>query len=401
MRIGLMTALRRSDDGTLRAALPLAGRSVLAWQAALLAALGVERVLCLTEIATASADMLNLQHRLEAQGVQFHALQGFSAIPALVRAEDDLVVLLDGLVPDPAVVSAVFGGGEGGLRRAVATIPADHPLAATHPEDFERIDASRHWAGVLAMRGASVQPLADFPEDANAVSLLLRLALQAGTPTHGLAARELVPEGWLLADSHAGVEHQETALIAHAVPPADWRAPAASLAVTLVRTLMPRGLAQGGVLAGGLGLAGLLSAIMLAAFGFPALGLAFAALGAFAAEVSGTFVSLVARLWREDQPARSRRVFGAVTEALAALTVWFALAPWPEWQPLAALGPVVMGLARIAARPRSSGLAVAAGDRASLLLVLALAAGTGWLAEALACLALGLLAALLLHRREE
>ena len=157
MRIGLIAALRHSEEGNLRAALPLAGRSVIAWQAALLQALGVERVLCLTE--TPGGTVIELQHMLEGQGVQFHALRGLAAIPALVRAEDDLVILADGLVPDPSVVRALVGLGVGGegdeaLQRMVATIPADHPLAAAHPEDFERIAAARHWGGVLVMRGA-------------------------------------------------------------------------------------------------------------------------------------------------------------------------------------------------------------------------------------------------------
>lgn len=399
MRIGLIAALRRSDDGTLRAAMPLAGRSVLAWQAALLTDLGVERVLCLTESLAATDDILGLQHALEAGGVQFHALKGFAALPALVRAEDDLVVLLDGLVPDPLVVRAVFGGGgEDRLSRAVATIPADHPLAVSRPEDFERIDAGRHWAGVLAMRGAPVQHLSDFPEDADAVSLLLRLALQAGTPARELAARELVPESWLLAESAAAVERHEADLVARAAPVADWRAPSASLAGMLVRALVPRGLAQGGSVAGSLALAALLAAVMLAAFGFPAAGLALAAAGAFGAEVARTFGALAARLLREDRTPRARAMLGAAADALCAATSWFALAPWPEWQPLAVLGPVVVGMARIVSRPPAANLATIAADRPAMLLVLALAAAFGRLPEIVACLALGLVAALLLRR---
>jgi hypothetical protein len=130
MRIGLIAALRRSADGGLRAQLPLAGRSVLVWQADLLQSLGVERVLCLTE--TTSDDVLQLQHRTEAGGAAFHALPNFAALPALVRAEDDLIILRDGLVPDPAVVQAVLGG-DGALQRVIAAIPADHALAAAYP----------------------------------------------------------------------------------------------------------------------------------------------------------------------------------------------------------------------------------------------------------------------------
>ncbi|WP_285709763.1 hypothetical protein [Erythrobacter oryzae] len=402
MRIGLIAALRHSEEGALRAALPLAGRSVIAWQAALLKGLEVERVLCLAE--TPGGTVLELQHMLESEGVQFHALRGLSAIPALVRAEDDLVILADGLVPDPAVVRALVGGeAEAPLQRMVATIPADHPLAAAHPEDFERIDAQRHWGGVLVMRGAPAQRLAEFPADADAVSLLLRLALQSGTPTRELAARELVPETWLLADSDAATQRHESALIAAAAPPADWRAPGIALAGAAVRAAMPRGLEQGPLIAGGAALVLLLGGVMAAAFGFGASGLALAATGVFGAQVSHGFAALGAKLRREGGAGTGTpaRVLTALCDLLAGVTLWFGLAPFPEVQPLAVLGPVAYALARIAARGGDSALAAAASDRASLLLVLALAAAFGLLPHALACLALGLCAALLLRGAKE
>ncbi|MFM7379161.1 MAG: hypothetical protein ACKO1O_13720 [Erythrobacter sp.] len=402
MRIGLIAALRHSEEGALRAALPLAGRSVIAWQAALLKGLRVERVLCLAE--TPGGTVLELQHRLESEGVQFHALRGLAAIPALVRAEDDLVILADGLVPDPAVVRALVGGeGEAPLQRMVATIPADHPLAAAHPEDFERIDAQRHWGGVLVMRGAPAQRLAEFPADADALSLLLRLALQSGTPPCELAARELVPETWLLADSDAAVGRHEDALIAAAAPPADWRAPGTALAGVTVRAAMPHGLEQGPLIAGGAALVLLLGGVMAAAFGLVATGLALGAAGLFGAQVSHGFAALAGRLRREGGAGTGTpaKVLTALCDLLAGATLWFGLAPFPEFQPLAVLGPVAYALARITARGGHSALAAAASDRASLLLALALASAVGLLPHALACLALGLCAALLLRGAKE
>ncbi len=400
MRIGLIAALRRSEDAGLRAQLPLAGRSVLAWQAALLQSLGVERVLCLTDSTTASGEVLQLQHVLETGGTAFHALKGFAAIPALVRAEDDLVILADGLVPDPAVVRAVLGG-EGAMLRTVATIPADHPLAATHPEDFERIDAARCWAGVLVMRGAPVQQLADMPADGDAISLLLRLALQAGTPTRDLAARELTPDSWLLAESAAAVAKHESELVARAAPPADWRAPGIAAASALVRAIVPRGLAQGGLVAGGLGLALMMGAVLVAAFGPASAALAMAAVGAFGAQVSLAFTGIASRMAREVPETRANAVLGATVDVLASITLWFALAPWSEWEPLAVLGAVLVGLARLVARAPDSPLGRSAPDRTSLLLLLAVSAMIGRLPEAISCLALGLLAALLLRRSQD
>lgn len=398
MRIGLIAALRRSSDGTaLRAALPLAGRSVAAWQAALLQSLGVERVLCLIDAPTDAVP--GLQHQLEARGVQFHALRGFAALPALVRAEDDLIVIADGLVPDPELVRGLLGaGGAGAPIRAVATIPAAHPLAMAHPEDFERIDAARHWAGVLAMRGAPVQQLADFPADADAIGLLLRLALQAGTPPRDLAAPGLGPEEWLLARDAAALAQHERALIARAAPPADPRTPTNALAAAAVRALVPRWLGQGVRAAGGIALTALFAGALASAAGFGATGLLMAALGAFAAEAARGFGRIAAHLRREKGEPRFAAALAAAVDLMAGGIAWLALAPPPAWQPLAVLAPVVLGLVRLLARSGETALAVAARDRAGLLLLLALAAALGLLPEALACLALGLVAALLLHR---
>lgn len=394
MRIGLIAALKRTPEGVLRAELPLAGRSVLAWQAALMQALGAERLLCLTD--TAGPEIIALQHAIEEGGASFHALKGFAALPALVRAEDDLIVLADGLVPDPALVIGLLEA-DSGLRRVVAAMPADHPLAVDHPEDFERIDAARRWAGVFAMRGAPVQQLADFPADADAVSLLLRLALQAGTPCRELAPAALAPATWLLADDAAAVAAHAQALIARAAPHADWRAPFAALAARLVGQLAPRGLEHGEVLAGGAALALLLGAVMLAAFGPAPAALTLAGLGAFSASVSRTYGALAQSLKRLPPEARGGTVLTLAADGLAALTLWFALAPWPAWQPLAALGPVLIGLARLASQRGDLALAAIASDRTGLLLALALAGAAGLLPEAAACLALGLLAALLLR----
>jgi hypothetical protein len=395
MRIGLIAALKHTETGALRAELPLAGRSVIAWQAALLEALGVERVLCLAD--RAGPEIIAVQHAIEADGAGFHALKGFAALPALVRAEDDLIILADGLVPDPALVLDLMSAEGGVVQRMVTAIPADHPLAVAHPEDFERIDAARHWAGVLAMRGAPVQQLADFPADADAISLLLRLALQAGTPCRDIAPRALAPETWLMADEAAAVMAHEQALIARAAPDGDWRAPFTTLAARLVRALAPRGLMQGGLIAGGIALALLLGAVMLAAFGPAAAALGLAGLAGFAAAVSRTYSALAGSLKRRQPEAQDGAALAAAVDGLAAFTLWFALAPWPEWQPLAALGPLTIGLAQLAARSGHSALATVASDRVSLLLILALAAFAGVLPEVAACLALGLLAALLLR----
>lgn len=394
MRTGLIAAVIRTDAGSLRAELPLAGRSVLAWQVDLLRDLGAERVLCLCE--SANGDVLRLQHEVEAGGAAFHVLTGFAALPALVRAEDELIILRDGLVPDPAVVRGLLNNGSM-LRKEVLCLPSDHPLAAAYPDDFERIDALHHWAGVLVMRGAPVQQLADFPPDADATSVLLRLALQAETPRSTLMPDALAPETWLLADSARAVAVHEQDLIANAAPKAEWRAPLATLAAVLVRRIVPRGLGKGALVSASIALLLALAGVIGAALGMAVGGLAVAGAAAFAGRVSAVYATMTARLRRQAGPGRYAAALGHTLDVLAALALWFALAPWPDWSPLAVCGPLVIGLLRLAAREVGTGLAAIASDRASQLLLLALAAGLGVLPEAAALFAAALTTALLLR----
>lgn len=394
MRLGLISALNRTEAGGLRAELPLAGRSVLAWQVDLLRTQGVERVLCLCDGAT--GEVLRLQHEVEATGAAFHALKGFAALAALVRAEDELIILRDGLVPDPVLARTLVEAGRA-PPRVIVCLPTNHPLAIAHPEDFERIDAERHWAGVLVMRGAPVQRLADFPADSDGVSVLLRLALQDGTPTRELTEDEHLSETWLLANSAPAVAVHEQALIARAAPVTDWRTPLAALAAVLVRRFVPLGLTQGARIAAGVGLALMLGGMVAAALGAVVGGLTLAAAGAFSGDLSRIYAALRLQLWQQSDAGRRAAAVGVGVDTLAALTLWFALSPVSEWIPLAICGPLVIGLARLAARDRSKALAAVASDRASLLLVLTLAAAFGILPEAVAVLALVLAAALLLR----
>lgn len=398
MRTALIAAIAPAESGVLRAELRLGGRSVLAWQVELLRALGAERFLCLCH--GAQGEVLRLQHLLEADGASFHALRGFAALPALVRADDQLIILRDGLLPDAALVRAMVGEGSP-WTPLVASLPADHPLSMTHPDDFERIDAARHWAGLLVMRGAPVQQLADFAADADPVSVLLRLALQTGTPCHDLDTEALGPESWLLADSAVTVAAQEQALIARGSGTIDWRAPLVALAELAVRSFARRGVVNGAGAAAGIALVVLLAAVVAAGFGFATVALALAAVGAFAGSVSASFAALTRRLLRQPETGAPSPVLARVVDGLAAATLLLALASPEQWGaplvPLAVCGPLLIGLARLAARAGGPLGGTVWADRVSLLAVLALAAGFGLLTEATALIALAALGALLLR----
>lgn len=395
MRTALIAARKQNSDGRLRAMLPLAGRSVLARQIDMLRGeAGCERFVCLCPAI--DAETLAIQQEIEAAGGTFQVLRGFLHLPALVRADDELVVLADGLLPGSGMVRAFFETGPQ-PPRFVAALPSSSQLVSRHPEDFERIDATRHWAGLLAMRGAPVQQLADFPPDADAVSLLLRMALQAGTPCRELPGSVDAPGQWLLADDNALLAEHERALIIAAAASPDWRAPASALAHLAARKTPPGALAQRALIATIAGLVLLVVGAGLAGSGKTAAGLALAAGGALA----GAFALALARLRERLVGSRSGLLTPASTglavDGLAALAVLLALSPWPRAEALAVLGPVAIGLARLLNRWVPGSALGPVAERPVLLVLLAMAGPFGRLPEATALFALILLAGLLLR----
>jgi hypothetical protein len=392
MRTALIAALRDTAGGALRAELSLSGRTVLARQVDWLRSIGCERVLCLCE--RVDGEVLRLQHEVEAAGGTFQALRGFLRLPALVRAEDDLVILTDGLLPGPALAASLLAQGPQPAR-FVAALPASSPLVAQHPQDFERIDAQQHWAGLLVMRGAPVQHLADFPPDADAISLLLRLALQAGTPCRQLPGDDPAPAEWLLAADEAALAAQEQGLIIRAAGVANWRSPSQALARIAARALAPQGLAKGPLVACAVAVVLHLGAIVAAVWGAATAGLALTALGALAAALAGTLGTIAGELLGKGAPTLRLARLDLAVDGAAAAVLLIALSPSGTIAPLAMLGPVLVGLARLA--PEASPLALLA-DRAVLPGALAMAAAVALLPHAAALFSLLLLGGLLLRK---
>ncbi|QIQ86003.1 hypothetical protein [Erythrobacter sp.] len=399
MRTALLAALDHGDDGALRAALMLGGRSVLARQGEVVRALGCERVICLTE--RFGEEILALQRMVEADGGEFHALRSGLQLPGIVRAEDELVVMLDGLVPQRDAVEAVVCA-EGELVRGIVTLPASHPLAQAHPHAFERIDRDRSWAGVFVMRAAPVQQLADLPGDSATIPLLLRLALQAGTPCRALDTQALGEGDWLFATSHAGLAAREQAMVDSALVEAPWTGPGRALAQEIARRLAPRGLSAGPLLGSGAALVLLVLGAVLAGFGFGTTGLLLAVLGAFAGAWMEAAASLARGLLGGSRRRIPLRAMGAALDALAAAVLVCALLFGSEvTEPdiaEAALGPFAIGLARLAARERPPLERAFWEDRTVHLAVFASAAGLGVLAPVLALFGLVALVRLLLRQ---
>ena len=168
-----------------RAWLRVGGLTVARQQLGLAVALGCERIVCLARAL--GPELLALQHVAEAAGTQFHAISAPRALSGLVTAADELVVLADGLLADPAEAARLLDAGPGVLVQ-----PVEAGLAA----GFERIDLNHASAGAMRVPGALVERLADLPGDVDAASSLLRIALQAGVPQRSIDGADTAPLRW-------------------------------------------------------------------------------------------------------------------------------------------------------------------------------------------------------------
>lgn len=401
MRTAFLAAVKRNDAGDLRALSVLGGRSILAWQVELVRALGCERIICLCEAP--GSEILGLQRRVESEGGEFHAIRGNLQLVSLLRADDELVIMLDGLFAarDIAKTQTISQpASDGPLRKGIATLAADHPLALAHPEDFERIDKDRHWAGIAVMRASQAQKLADMPPDSDAMSLLLRIALQARGECHELPAR-LEDGKWMLASDSAALVRAEGKLIEAGAAVDSWVGPARALATTTVRELAPRGLENGREISGIVAIVLALCGVVLAGFGFGPWGLAVTALGAFAGALSMAWGKLRGVLWSQHDSPRidAALVIGIDVLATAGLVLSLGIAATPV--PLLALPLLAVGLAHALGSSGDPAFAPFWRDRPIHLLGFALAAGLGFLGELLAVFALGAVLQLLLRTEGE
>ena len=389
MRTALLAATRTTAQGSLRAELLIGGRSVLAWQAGLVRAWGCERVVLLTDRVSAAAD--EAQSACRARGIAFHRLARFADLAALLHAEDELVLLADGLLPSAGQPPTT----------EVLCLPDDDPQAIAFPQDFERIDATRCWAGVAMMRAAPVHTLGNFPPDSDAVSLLLRMALQAGTPCRVLAPQDRSPARWLLARDEGVVRDHERALITQQRALSSAAAPSLMLAEYCGQRIGVRSVQAGPQWAAAVGLVLLLGALGGAAAGWVVPALIAGLLGSFALDLVPVLARLKAALQPDELDAGPTHWLAQLhdpgRDGLVGLVLVAALGAWP----LAALGLLAVGTARLAARTAPPAMAAFWHDRTAQTALLMATAGLGWFPGACAMLALAALAqALATHRSQ-
>jgi hypothetical protein len=178
MAIGaLIGAYQEDDSGGLRALLPLAGRTLLEYQARCAAAAGAAPIVVIVERVPQA-----LQDALERMRLDGLAIVAISALEeAVTRFEAGSLILLigDGIAPPAQLVAELAEEPEA----AVATVTDDE----LH-EAFERIDGQSRWAGVALIDAKILGSTAAMIGDWDLQSTLLRRTLQEGARRIAVAA---------------------------------------------------------------------------------------------------------------------------------------------------------------------------------------------------------------------
>ncbi|HET9336827.1 MAG TPA: hypothetical protein VFO12_10535 [Sphingomicrobium sp.] len=165
----LIGAYQEDDAGGLRALLPLAGRTLIEYQARCLAAVGAAPLIVLVErLPVALNDAFE---RLRSEGIAVIPVSDGTEAVSRFEAGSELILLGDGIAPDMGDLERLIGEDEG----IILTVPDDEAHSG-----FERIDAEHRWAGLARLDSNMLGATAAMLGDWDLQSTLLRRVIQSG-----------------------------------------------------------------------------------------------------------------------------------------------------------------------------------------------------------------------------
>ena len=385
LRIALLSALAEAPDrpGERLAHRRFAGRSVLAHQIDCCAALECDSVIVLAR--GLGQDLLVAQRHCERVGIRFQQIEAVGRLVNFVTAADEIVLMLDGVLPDRETAIAGLS-----LRSAILAFPAEQAI----PLGFERIDSSRAWSGVLRTRGESVARLLDLPADIDMSSALLRITLQSGARIEDCPSELLADGRWQRTVDPASKGPLERRWLADHLQPARFTAPglatAERAALRLAHDISGSGKERvPRITAMAAGLVALAAGLL----GHPAIGLGAAAIGLIAVAIAAVF-ERVARIGSTVRTTpRLMAALGWAYDALILYLLSVASAEDLSWLrlfvPAVLLG--VLRLGQVLGRPKWR---ASYADRIVLLALLLPFAAIGATAPACAVLSLLVMASL-------
>lgn len=389
MRLALLSALADQTGrlggsaGERPAFRRFAGKTVLMHQIDCAAHLGCARVLCLAN--GPGPDLGAAKVYAERAGLRFEVVDSLVRLTGLVTADDEVILIADGVLPDCAALVGALA-----QRPAVLAFPTEPALSL----GFERLDATRAWSGALRTRGESVARLADLPADCDLASTLLRIALQMGAGVVEIDPAPLAEGTWQRRVDRRTAAETEWRWITRQVQPASFAAPGLALAERIgLRWAHDLG---GGRWARAPHLAALVAGVLATLAGlasWPLAGLGLLLLASLALAVAGIFDRVEGIGARPRGRGWLMPAAGWLRDGLLAGLLALLIAAEPGWirafLPLALVG--VLRLGEATGRPPLRALF---GDRILLLSGLLGAAWLGWTGAAVAALTIAAIAAL-------
>ena len=165
----LVGAYLEDDSGSLRALLPIAGRTLLEYQVRCAAAAGAAPIVVVVDRIPIALNQVI--ERLQQDGLPVVTVSDGAEAASRFEAGGLILLLADGVAPAPELLASVA--------------EEEEPLIVSVPDDpaherFERIDALSRWAGVAVIDSQTLGATAAMLGDWDLQSTLLRRSLQGG-----------------------------------------------------------------------------------------------------------------------------------------------------------------------------------------------------------------------------
>lgn len=165
----LIGAYQEDDSGSLRALLPLAGRTLIEYQVRCASAAGAAPIVIVVErVPQALQDAFE---RLRLDGIGVFPVSDVAEAVSRFEAGSMILLIGDGVAPPATLVTQVADEAE----PAVTTVADDEEHA-----EFERIDAESRWGGVAIVDAHLLGSTAAMLGDWDLQSTLLRRTIQEG-----------------------------------------------------------------------------------------------------------------------------------------------------------------------------------------------------------------------------
>lgn len=193
----LIGAYQEDESGGLRALLPLAGQTLIEYQARCVAAAGTAPVLVLVERVPPALN--EAFERLRAEGIAIVAVGDGIEAASRFEAGCDVILIADGIAPD--------------MNDLARLVEEEEPVILAVSDDeqhegFERIDASHRWAGMARIPAGLIGATAAMIGDWDLQSTLLRRAIQSGVRLSPSATGEGAGPFLAVGDAMAGFERR-------------------------------------------------------------------------------------------------------------------------------------------------------------------------------------------------